>query len=200
MGIVINYSGTMNDMAQIDGLIADVREFCEKAGWPFDEVADPISGVALMTPEDFMGGRSRKKTNRNNWPEEDVFRKGGMTIFFDSKNPILLEETLRGIMAHPPGTDSLMLTFDGKGRLCNYSPLPQDCVRGRLRDLTHYFCFPLFCKTTGETEQHMAICLLLRMLRDRYIKDLKVDDETGFFKSVNACDSVRALRLDSGGG
>ena len=63
MGIVVNYSSTLNDVAELDQMLADVREFCRAADWPFEEVAEPISGVALMTPEDFMDrpGKKREK-------------------------------------------------------------------------------------------------------------------------------------------
>ena len=41
MGIVISYRGTIDELSSIDGLIADVRQFCQKIGWEFIEVADP---------------------------------------------------------------------------------------------------------------------------------------------------------------
>jgi hypothetical protein len=188
MGIVIDYSGTLDDISRIDNLIADVRLFCQQAGWEFDEVAEPISGIALTTAADFMGGRGKTKKPRlkpEQWPEEETFRMGPLTLRFDPKNPTMVEETLRGIIAHPPGTDSLSLTFDGQGHLCYLRAVPQHWVKGPLRDQKHYICYPLFCKTTGETEQHIAICLLLRMLRKSYIRNLKVSDETEFFKTGN---------------
>lgn len=191
MGIVISYQGTLDDTTQLDNLVADVRLFCQHAGWEFDEVAEPISGVALTTPEEFMGGaeREEKKEKKKDsippekWPEEETFREGGMTIWFDAKTAILLEESMRGVIVHPTGTDSLRLTFDSRGRLCKYDAIPQEWVKGQLKDQKHYFCLPLFCKTTGETDQHGAICVLLRMLRDKYIKTLDVSDETGYFES-----------------
>lgn len=193
MGIVISYRGTLNDLDGIDGLIADVRLFCGAARWEFTEVAEQISGVAMMTADEFMdgGGRRKKKkapasTPVEELPEEETTNLGSVTLRFDSKNPpILIEETWRGIIAHPPDTESLALTFDGKGRLCQYMAVPQKFVKGRLKEQTHYLCFPLFCKTTGATEQHIAICLLLKMLRGKYIKDLKVNDDTGYFKTGN---------------
>ena len=101
----------------------------------------------------------------------------------DPKNVDLLEEVWRGIIAHPPGCESLALTFDGQGHLCRFVDIPGDMVKGPLRGQKHYLCFPLFCKTTGEMDQHIAICVLLRMLRDKYFKSLKVEDGTGYFKS-----------------
>ena len=190
MGIVINYGGTIDDLARLDNLIADVRLFCDQTGWEYTEVSEQISGIALTTADDFMEspgkrGPRRKPDDVKEWPEEETFKSGGLTLRFDSKNPTLIEETLRGIIAHPPGTESLALTFDGQGRLCHFMDVPQRWVKGPLRDQKHYLCYPLFCKTTGEPEQHIAICLLLRMMRNSYISDLKVDDETGYFKTGN---------------
>ena len=188
MGIVISYKGTLDDIARLDNLIADARLFCQQTGWEYTEVNEHISGIAMGSPEDFMGDHEETKPQLTpkqleEWPEEETFRSGSLTLRFDSKNPDLLEEIWRGIVAHPPGTESLALTFDGRGRLCNYVELPRNCVKGALRDLKHYFCFPLFCKTTGETKQHIAICVLLKMMRDKYIGDLDVHDETGYFET-----------------
>ena len=204
MGVVIDYRGTLDEMALMDRLIADVRLFCQQAGWEFAEVSDHISGIAMGSAADFTGPRKRqsrreaKESDPKNWPEEETFRMGGLTLRFDAKNPMLLEETCRGIIAQPPGTDSLALTFDGQGRLCHFMAISQHWVKGPLKDQKHYLCFPLFCKTTGETEQHIAICVLLRMLRDRYIKDLKVGDETGYFRSGKLGKLRRAHALMTG--
>ena len=186
MGIVIGYRGTLNELSSIDGLIADVRLFCQQIGWEFTEVADPISGIALSTADDFMGGKRKKKSlPSEKWPKEETVDMGSVKLRFDHKNPTLIEETWRGIIVNPPDTESLVLAFDGKGRLCQYLPVSQTWVIGPLKDQPHYMCFPLFCKTTGATEQHIAICVLLKMVRDKYIKDLKVNDDTGYFKSGN---------------
>lgn len=190
VGIVINYRGTLDDVGRLDSLIADVRLFCRQAGWEYTEVSEQISGIAMGTAADFMGGRGIKKSRskpkeQEKWPEEETFRRGGLTLRFNAENPTLIEETCHGVIAHPPGTDSLALTFDGQGRLCTFMDVPQSWVKGPLKDQKHYLCFPLFCKTTGEPEQHIAICLLLRMLRDSYISNLKVDDETRYFKTGN---------------
>ena len=187
MGIVISYKGTIDDMARLDSLIADVRLFCQQTGWEYTEVSEQISGIALNTASEFMGRQRKRKPKAEpeKWPEEETYDAGSLKLRFDSKNPDLIEEAYRGIVAHPPGTESLALTFDGQGRLCHFIDVPQPWVKGPLRDQKHYLCFPLFCKTTGELDQHIAICVLLRMMRDSYIKDLKVDDETGYFKSGN---------------
>ena len=189
MGVGIDYVGTLNDLARLDSLIADVRLFCQQVGWEFEEVSDQISGVAMGTAADFTGPQKKRKAkdprDSDAWLEDETFRMGGLTLRFDPKNSPLIEETWRGIVAKPPGTEWLSLTFDGQGRLCEFMPVNQGWVKGPLRDQKHYLCFPLACKTTGEIEQHIAICVLLRMLRHRYIRDLKVSDETGYFKSGN---------------
>lgn len=185
MGICIGYRGTLNDMASIENLISDVRLFCQQVGWEFDEVSDPISGIAMGTADDFMGRpkKQAKSVPVEEWPEEETTRMGGLTLHFDSKNPLFIEETWRGIIAHPPETESLAITFDGKGRLCQYRPVSDKWVKGPMKGHKHFLCFPLFCKTSGEVDQHIAICMLLKMLRRRYIRNLKVDDDTDYFKT-----------------
>ena len=84
MGIVIDYKGTLDDIARPDNLIADVRLFCQQAGWEYTEVAEHISGIAMGTPEDFMEGpeeRSRGVARRRNLP------------FGPSDSPFRLEES-----------------------------------------------------------------------------------------------------------
>ena len=181
MGIAISYSGSLNDVASLDHLIADVRLFSQAAGWKFDELTDIISGIAQTTPEDFMEEQEeRKSTPVEEWPEEETFREGPLTMRFDSKNPNLIEDVCRGIMVHPPDTESFLLTFDLKGRLCKYVNLPHNMVKGKFKDLTHYLCFPLFCKT-WDVEQHIALCVLLKMLRNKYIENLQVFDDTDYY-------------------
>ena len=49
---------------------------------------------------------------------------------------------------------------------------------------THYLAWQMFCKTTGEVESHIGICLLLRTL-SKYMSGLKVSDYTDFYKTGN---------------
>ena len=186
MGIVIDYRGKLNEPAGLDSLIADVRIFCQQIGWKFDEVSVQLSGIALNRVDGSGGGNPEKaQLPPEEWPEEETFRAGPLTMRFDPKNPMLLEETWHGIVAYPEGTDPLSLTFDGEGRLCRCLDIPQQWARGPLRDQKFYLFFPLFCKTTGEIDQHVAICALLQMLRRKHIRDLKVHDETGYFESLD---------------
>ena len=189
MGIVINYRGTLNRLEDIDALIADVRQFSETIGWRYNEIHEHISGVALNSTDSFMKPRVVKEEPPepppSTTPAQSSESSSGLTIKVDPATAILLEETARGINVHPPDTDSLSLTFDSKGVLCRYMEMPDQCVHGPLKGQSHYFCFPLFCKTTGAVEQHIAICALLKLLRQKYISDLQVTDETGFFESGN---------------
>ena len=207
MGIAISYNGSLDDVSRLEELVADVRQFCQSVGWEFAEISQHISGVALAgTAADFTGPKKRgkkpkgPKVDMEKWPEELTTRMGGLTLRFDVGPPDLLEETWRGILVNPPGTESVWLTFDAHGRLCHYMDVPQRMIKGKLKDQKHYWCFPVFTKTSGRVDEHIGICLLLKMVRDKYMKNLKVDDDTGYFKTgdlkkLHADNAVMAVFL-----
>ena len=72
MGIVINYKGTLNDMAQLDNLVADARLFCQKAGWEFDEVCDRIMGIEIGAGMAFRD--EEQEETRTATPEDGIQR------------------------------------------------------------------------------------------------------------------------------
>lgn len=207
MGIAISYNGSLDDVSRLDELVADVRQFCQSTGWEFAEISQYISGVALAgTAADFTGPEKREddpedsKEDMANWPEELTTRMGGLTLRFDVGPPDLLEETWRGILVNPPGTESVWFTFDGHGRLCHYVDVPQRLIKGKLKDQKHYWCFPVFTKTSGRVDEHIGICLLLKIVRDKYMKNLEVEDGTGYFetgdlKKLHADNAVMAVFL-----
>lgn len=97
--------------------------------------------------------------------------------------PGLIEETVRGVIVSPPDTESVRLVFDRSGRLVRYFDLPPEMVINAIPDTVHYAAFPNFVKTSGAPASHAAICLLLRMLQQKFMTNLQVDDETGFWKT-----------------
>lgn len=97
--------------------------------------------------------------------------------------PGLIEETVRGVIVMPPDTESVRLVFDRGGRLVRYMDLPAEVVINAMPDTIHYADFPNFVKTSGAPASHAAICLLLRMLQQKFMTNLQVDDDTGFWKT-----------------
>lgn len=99
--------------------------------------------------------------------------------------PKLIEEDLRGVYVCPPETESLRLVFDSKGRLAHYLELLEEMVREPIPGAVHYIAMPMFCKTTGCPVTHMRLCLMLRLLEVKYMPNLKVQDDTNYWKTGN---------------
>lgn len=166
MGISIHYEGNLNESATIDGLVSFVRAQCVQLGWGCDDVREPISGFCV----------------RIFATEENTRREG----------PI--EDELRGIWVHPPGTETLYLTFDSAGKLTRFLELSRDMVRFP-NNQDHVFAeMGVWVKTTGAIDSHAKIVTLLRLVKDRFVGDLKVDDDTGYWD----CGSLRELQLSHG--
>jgi hypothetical protein len=121
------------------------------------------------------------------WPETEQTH-GLRARIGKNRPPPLIEETVRGIYAIPPDTESLRLVFDHTGRLVHYMELPPEIVIGAVAGTNHYMAFPHFVKTQGATGSHVALCLLLQLLKRKYMPKLVVRDDTGFYKSGNLAD------------
>ena len=99
--------------------------------------------------------------------------------------PKLIEEDLRGVYVCPPETESLRLVFDSKGRLAHYLELLEEMIKDPIPGTTYYLAMPNYCKTNGEPDVHLRMCLLLRILQAKFMPDLKVQDDTNFWKTGN---------------
>jgi hypothetical protein len=185
MGICISYKGSLSDPRMLDKALDEVRGFCRRAGWPCEDFSEHYSGVALTTQaeaDDDPGAKPKHPPEP--WPETK--EKYGLRARVSKLYPPgLIEETVRGVMVSPTDTDSLRLVFDKNGRLVNYMELPVDIVINAIPDTAHYIAFPHFLKTQGAPASHAALCLLLRMLKQKFMKNLIVKDPTRFWATGN---------------
>ncbi len=146
----------------LDEAVHMIRGFCQQAGWHYLDFSQTYSGVVLHWVD----------------PDADPVDKD------KDKTPPLVEETLRGAIATPPDTESLQLLFDRTGRLTSYMELPLFMIVNPVHNATHYAEFlHQSVKTSGATESHASICILLHLLKEKYIHNLDVHDDTGFWGS-----------------
>ncbi len=157
MGICIEYKGRMDETARLEELLADVREISQSFGWPVEDVTMHVSGLELRLPSKHQGKRLP---------------------------PRLIEEEVRGVYVRPPDTETLRLLFNKKGRLVDYSEIPHHMVNGPASADTKYFMeFPLWVKTTGALDSHILLVMLLERLKSKFMKTLKIRDDSGFAKT-----------------
>jgi len=184
LGICIYYQGSLNDPSRSGEALQDIRSFCESVGWPCKDFSEVYSGVAISTQEERDNPRKQEADpDEEPWPERPEGSYGPMFRIRRKRPPTLLEETVSGVYACPPNSESVRLVFDKTGRLVNYLDIPTDCVLNALPDTVHYFAFKHFVKICGDPVEHVAVCLLLKMLRDKHMSDLKVSDDTNFWNT-----------------
>ncbi len=110
----------------------------------------------------------------------------------------LIEETLRGVVMYPPGTESLSLKCDASGRLVHYLEIPADLLDAPVPCGESYFLpMPNSVKTTGAVDSHMAIVEVLRRVQCNFVRDLAVDDDTGFWDSSDVTELRFSHRMMS---
>ena len=183
MGICISYQGSLSDPAALDEAVHEIREFCNRAGWQCQDFSEHYSGVIISTQAQADGDPGTEDAGTESWPampEGQFVLRGRVSRLHP---PGLIEETVRGGIVVPPDTESLRLVFDRSGRLVRYMDLPAELVINAIPDTVHYAAFPNFVKTSGAPASHAAICMLLRMLKQKLMKNLEVNDDTGFWKT-----------------
>jgi hypothetical protein len=184
MGICISYQGSLSDPSTLDEALREIRGFCRSARWRCEDFSEHYSGVTLTTQAQADGDPSAKKIRDDEpWPELPEGHYGIRGRVSKLHPPDLIEETVRGVMVAPPDTESLRLVFDQKGRLVHYMELPAELVINALPDTIHYVAFPHFVKTSGSAASHAGICELLHLLKRKFVKNLKVKDETSYWKT-----------------
>jgi hypothetical protein len=167
MGIAIGYGGKLNDPAERQDAVLWLHSKCAEWKWQCEDVTEEISGVLL---------RRGKKTK-----------------------PTLIEEDLSGVWIQPPACERLAFTFDSKGKLKRVleiphvmmSPIPPD------PNEKYFLEFPFWCKTTGHPDCHLIICGILRGLKDRYMRNLRVSDDAGYWRTGSLNRLLQEHRLMS---
>ncbi len=154
------------------------------AGWPCKDYSEHYSGVAVYTQEEADNPKpSTADPDEEPWPE-NLQGRGGMLVRVSRRRPPpLLEETVSGVYVCPPNSESVRLVFDRSGRLVHYHDTPPEMVLNAMPDTAHYIAFRHFVKICGSPKEHAIVCLLLRMLKDKHMKDLQVTDDTGYWES-----------------
>jgi len=185
LGICIYYQGSLSDPSTLDEAVHEIRRFCSRAVWQCEDFSEHYSGVTLTTQAQADGDPNTEVRDPEPWPElpEGFFGVRGRVSKLHP--PRLIEETVRGVIVAPPDTDSLRLVFDRSGRLVKYMEFPAELVINAIPDTIHYVAFRHFSKTTGAPASHAALCVLLQMLKWRFMKNLEVTDDTKFWETGN---------------
>jgi hypothetical protein len=209
VGIGIEYKGNLDDPSRLDELLNDVRAYCKAVGWRCEDWEESYSGVVLCSQEEADEHEAADEEDDDEeevdddpepWPDMGEMEEGSIRIrgrVSKLNPPPLIDETHRGVYVVPPDTDGLRLVFSPKGRLTRFMEMPRKWVIDAIPDAGHYVAFTNEVMTTGSAEGHKAICKLLRRLRDTYISNLEVDDQTGFWDKGNTA-SLREEHLIAG--
>jgi len=131
------------------------------------------------------------------WPCQEVTEPiEGIALRWGSRKQKLVHTTLRGIWAQPPGTETLVFSFDDRGRLVRYLELPHELLRGKVcQEETYYLAGEIWVKTSGQVEEHIAIVDMLRKLKKKYITNLKVADEANYWETSSRRELTHHHRL-----
>lgn len=164
MGITIHYSGKLDDVKALPGLLREVKGFCRQRVWPCREVDARIVGVA----ERFKTVSEKKKRTREGGEFSDCIVQ---------TEEVKVADRERGVLISPhPESETLALVFNRDGELCHYFPSPKPRRYLEMKSL--------FCKTQfAPIETHIAICELLHVVQDRHFPGLKVTDEGEYWQT-----------------
>jgi hypothetical protein len=156
MGITIFYRGRLRDLTGLPLLQAELQAACARLGWPCIQVDERILGTAeryTVVPIECDDGIPT-----------DTFE-----IY---RQPV--DDHVRGAVIHPPGCETLVLTFGRTGRTIWYNNAADaDAPPGHYGLIQEH----LFCKTQfGSPETHIRVCELLRLV-EKYAAEWEVTDE-----------------------
>jgi hypothetical protein len=186
VGLTIYYKGKLNDPSKIGEVIEAIDAFCKRVGWKCKPYSEQISGVVLLRPEVSCDGqKSKRDPDEEPWPEPPPGADSFMARVSSRRPPNLIEETIRGVIITVAKVGQVQITFDSTGRLCRYMEIPDFAIHNAIPETSHWAAMPLWADTTGAVELHVGLCALFRMLQDRYIDNLKISDETGYWKAGN---------------
>jgi len=186
MGISISYRGDLDDPAKLDNLVADLKLKCRKLGWPCEEVDQRVLGKAYC----FIGS------------EEVPTDTPGVHQGRAYMDLVPVDDRVRGVRIQPPGTETVFLTFNRAGRLCWYQEMPGQFSQDE-KGFVSFSSEPGYylehdepwVKTTGAVRSHILLVALLRYVRDHYIHNLKVSDDTDFWETDDVDGLVQEHRM-----
>ena len=160
MGVTIHYSGQVDDPGRLTELLLGVEHFCFKRGWAYRQVDERIIGQAerLVFNEVDVSGQLEDGTPIN-W--QDVHCDTEVSD---------VDDHIRGLIIDVhPDCETVHLLFNRLGLLRSYAPQ----APGYYTEQEYFFVKTQF----APIEVHVAICELLRFVKDNYISGLKVTDE-----------------------
>ncbi len=121
------------------------------------------------------------------WPcQEVVYPVTGIVISQDPSvhQPPLVEEEVCGVQLTGPGAGPFPVTFNRKGELAQYTEIPRQLLSNPAASETYYLESTPWVKTE-HPGTHVLILLLLRRMKMRFLRDLDVEDDTGFWRSAD---------------
>lgn len=166
MGVTIHYSGQLDDPAKLPELLLAVKHFCFKRGWAYREADERIIGQSecLVFNEVDVSGQLDDGT-RVDW--KDVYYD---TEVFD------VDDHIRGLSIDVhPDCETVHLLFNRQGLLKRYEAR----APGYYNEQEYFFVKTQF----APIEVHIAICELLRLVKDSYMPGLKVTDEGWYWET-----------------
>jgi len=166
MGVTIHYSGHLDDPAKLPELLLGVKRFCFKRGWACREVDERIVGQAerFMFNEVDVSGQLKDGTLVD-----------GKDVYYDTE-AFDVDDHIRGLsIAVHPDCEMVHLLFNRQGLLRRYEAR----APGYYTEQKYSFVKTQF----APIEVHIAICELLRFVKDNYMPGLKVTDEGWYWET-----------------
>jgi hypothetical protein len=149
--------------------------------------ANPAASAPMGVSLHYQGGLGAGASLPELFEElEDIARSMGWPvrrIALDAENPVF-----EGVILDPGDkTESLAFLFDREGRLRNLV----DLVCGQFEPDPRCSYFVSVKTQYGEIRTHLWIVGLLRYLKSKYLPDLEVNDEGGYWESGDAAELDR---------
>lgn len=160
MGITIFYRGRLRSLTDLPRLTAELQAACARLDWPCQPLDERILGTA-------------ERFNRVPLECDDGIPTDTFKIY-----EVPVDDRVRGVAIHPPGCETLFLTFSRTGEAVRYEDLPfGESAPGRYGLILDH----LWCKTQfSSPETHVRVCELLR-IAEKYAAEWEVTDEGGYW-------------------
>lgn len=192
MGIVVEYRGRLHDLSRMDAALDTVRHFCREVGWECSDYSEQVSGVVINPAErnpGIQGGRYDPKS-----PTRVTVNRGDTSISWDEKSVELVEGPVRGVIAKAPNDGQFPFIFDSDGWLGYFISMAPEWLAGTpYAGVQHYLWSRMATKTSfGGFEFHVGVCAILKRLRQDFLPEMKVSDDTDYFETGD----LKALRSE----
>lgn len=166
MGVTIHYRGQLDDPGRLPELLLGVKHFCFKRGWAYREVDERIIGQAeRLTFNEVDASGQLEDGTPVEWKD----------VYYDTE-VLDVDDHIRGLIIDVhPDCETVHLLFNRQGLLRNYAPQ----APGYYTEQEYFFVKTQF----APIEVHVAICELLRFVKDNYMPGLEVTDEGWYWET-----------------